>query len=284
MIVELDSPVGFGRASRPLGRELRAHGDVFPMGRDAGHPATAASVLAHLHVAAIDDEATTLASQTGLRPLVQRLHIGPDAPLARDWWPLRPEGGVVLKLSLDDPNNERKAAEEVCDVIVPSGRGKASSKAGTSKAGALIAALRAASSALDIDVCCPNQDSRGAKMSNDAWHTRVFELQAALKSYVLARGAPPQSSKRKMSGLEQKQDVGGSREAAIEVDSEEGPSGRVRSSKQKKTRRHTPTFRKIKATDDIEMFDENRSVLDARGALRFFSIMTTRPRRHSSQF
>lgn len=186
MIVELDSPVVFGRASRPLGRELRAHGDVFPMGRDAGHPATAASVLAHLHVAAIDDEATTLASQTGLRPLVRRLHIGPDAPLARDWWPLRLEGGVVLKLSSDDPNNEQRAAEEVCDVMVPSGGGTASSKARTSKAKALIAVLRAASYALGINVCGINQDYSAAKMSNDACHTRVSELQAALEIYLLA--------------------------------------------------------------------------------------------------
>ena len=85
------------------------------------------------------------------------------------------------KLSLDDPNNEQKAAEEVCDVMVPSGGGKASSKARTSKAKALIAALRAASYALGINVCGINQDYSGAKMSDDAWHARVFDLQAALE-------------------------------------------------------------------------------------------------------
>lgn len=128
----------------------------------------------------------TLAARPALGTLIRRLHIGPDESLPRYWWPLEDKhghgGSEYLRVKLRDWFTDPRQMKYFSSILrLP--------LAGPEETGdsweAANQALRAASQGLDIDLKKASFAKSGPRIGSDAWHVRVFELQAAMELWCL---------------------------------------------------------------------------------------------------
>lgn len=124
----------------------------------------------------------TVALRPALGRLVKALHIGPDRPLSKSWFPLeRHDSGLKMRINLDleDDSQCLREAAPIEDIDLNNSHPDSTSIA-------IRAALDAASRDLDVDLRKVRLRDSGRSMGTDPWHIRVFEAQAALELYRLA--------------------------------------------------------------------------------------------------
>lgn len=126
----------------------------------------------------------TLTARPALGRLVKRLHIGPEEALPQDWWPLQisrnPNVAGQLRVNLFDPQEDVASKYFRHSEFLPT---KPSSKQDLWSAAGTAVELGAED--LDLARSSPGFSWMGRHIGSDAWHVRVWELQAAMELWCL---------------------------------------------------------------------------------------------------